>query len=403
MSHAPLAPSGAHRWLHCHASILAEKGFPDTETKEAMEGSAMHEVRARCLKDGTPVWDFLGDLFFGGTRLLTKCTEDRLRALIPGLDRIDDLCGDIIAHKKAEPRYVLVEERMHFEDPFLKDVYGTLDFGAYIKDAFGDAFVVISDLKFGQGVPVYAVDNEQQLIYLALFLDSLTKNERKRIKECRIIIDQPRIKEAGGEWVITVADVERWKDKVLYPAVEAINKGSKQYAPGKYACFWCKAKVACKAHTDFNVKTLGIKFDDERDGATFDVAGIEMLSAERRAYLVMHSQMVRKWLDAIHDSLLDDGLKGRDTPGLKVVDGNQGKREWADPEYAEKKMVELLGDKAFEQKLVSPTQADKLLPRKTWAGIERELVKRNPPMKKLVPLDDGREPKKSKIKFEDER
>lgn len=345
--------------------------------------------------------EFLGDLFFGGTRRLTECTEDRLKALYPGLDRIDDLCGDIVALRKAEPRYILIEERMHFEDRTLADVYGTLDFGAYfIID--GVAYIVISDLKFGKGIPVFAENNEQQLIYLALFLDSLTAKERKRIKECRIIIDQPRIHDAGGEWIVDLDFVERWKDEVLYPNVEAITAGSRKYVPGRKICFWCKAKGSCEAHTAFNVKTLGITFDDERDGETFNVAGIAKMSSERQAYLVMHADMIKKWIEAVHNGLLEDGLKGRPTPGMKVVDGNLGKREWFDPEEARTEIEKLLGDKIWERKMISPTTADKLLPRKTWAELQKRLVRRNPPMKKLVPLDDGREAKKSRIEFDDE-
>ena len=400
--HAPLPPSGAHRWLYCHASVTAERGFPDKSSPQADEGSAMHEVRARCLRNGENPMDYLGWIFFGGTRRATLANHKRLTYLDAGIDRIRELCGDDIhLLKLTEPRHFFVETHLVFEDRALADVHGTLDFGAYTPAPFNMAEVVISDLKFGTGVPVYAKDNEQQLIYAGLFLDQLTRAERKRVDTVTIIIDQPRMSDAGGEWVVTPAQIERWFDEVVYPAVEAVKGRNPKYAPGLKTCFWCKAKRGCAAYQDFNIKTLGITFDDERDGATFKVDGIAELSAERRAYLTLHADMLKKFLDTVSESVLQDALDGRPVVGLKAVLGNQGARQWVNPDLAAAELVKLLGDKAHETKVISPTVAEELLPRKVMEGLQ-DLIKREPSKPKLVSAD-SKKPAITPIKMEDER
>lgn len=368
----------------------------------------MHEVRARCLREGRDPLDYLGWVFFGGTRRAFLASRERLEHLVEGIDRLRDLCardaglsqsyGDIELMRKAEPRHVLVEEKMRFEDRALADVFGTLDFGAYLPWL---SEVVISDLKFGQGVPVYAEHNEQQLIYAALFLDSLTSAERRKIKEIRIIIDQPRISDAGGEWVISIEHLGRWVDEVLYPAVEATKSRNPKYNPGKKQCFWCKARPACAAYTDFNIKTLGVSFDDERDGQTFATAGIEKLSVERRAYLAQHQEMLEKFLALVHESVLADALAGRPTPGMKAVLGNQGKRTWADEDAAEEELVKLLEGDCYETKLISPTTAEDRLPREKMARLKMH-IHREPAKPKLVSADN-KKPAIKPIEMTDER
>ena len=394
--HAPLAPSAAHRWLHCHASVEAEKGFPDRSSREADEGSAMHEVRARCLRLGRDPMDYEGWVFFGGTRRGTLANVARLRKLEPGIDRIRELCGDE-PMAVSDPRYVAIEETLHFEDRALADVYGTLDFGAYF-----DSGAALSDLKFGAGTPVYAENNEQQLIYADLFLDRLTKAERKRIDRIRIVIDQPRISGAGGEWVIEPDYLVRWRDTVLHPAVAAIqSRGPKKYAPGIKTCQWCKAKRACVAYQDFNLETLGVKFEDERDGKTFNTAGIAEMSIERRAYLAKHKGMLEKFLDGVAESVLEDCLSGAPVPLMKSILGNQGDRVWIDETAARKALEPHLGEKATVTKTISPTVAADLLPRKVMEGF-KDLIKRNPAKPKLTTLDD-KKPAYVPVKMDDER
>lgn len=401
--HAPLAPSGASCWLYCTASVEAQKGIPDRSTREADEGTAMHEVRARCLKTGAQPMDFLGHTIFAGTRRGTLATRERLKHLEEGIDQLRTLCGDDM-HLAAlrEPTHYRVEETLHFRDPKLADVYGTLDFGAYVHEReTGLNHYVQSDLKFGAGTPVYAEGHEQQLIYAGLSLDQFTQEEKDALASVVLIIDQPRISGAGGAWVIDVNYVETWMKEVLYPAVAEIKSGRTKFAPSRKACLWCRARPTCAAYQDFNVRALGITFEDERDPIKFSGAAAVALTPEERAYLALNRGMFEKFLEVVSDLVLQDALAGNPTPGLKAINGNNGKRTWVNDELAEAALWEHLGKKAVETKVISPTAAADLLPR-TVMDTFKDLIRRDPPKPKLVPVENSK-PALTPVKMEDER
>ena len=398
--HAPLAPSDAAGWIRCPAKIKAQQGFPDKSSREADEGSAMHDARALCLTKGVDPMDLVGYMFFGGDRRRAfLATEAHMLAILQGIERIYDLCHrDIDEMLSEDPNHVLIERSLRFEDVGLKDVYGTLDFGAYVVP---DSKVIVSDLKFGQGVPVYAEHNEQQMIYAALFLDYLTARDRRKVRHVHIIIDQPRISGAGGEWVISVEHLGRWVDEVLYPAVEATKSRDPKYVAGEKQCFWCKAKPTCAAYAEFNVRTLGITFDDERDTAALSSFTVEKMSAERKAYLVKHKAMIEKFLDSVYGSALADALAGREIPGWKAVTGRNGARKWIDAEKTALALSALLGEKAYSTHVISPAEADKLLPRMEMNKL-KDLWTQADPKPTLVPVENSKEPVKS-IEMDDER
>ena len=54
--HADLSPSAAHRWMLCPASVPFQK----QSSEYAAEGTAVHEIIERCLKDGAEPIDFIG-------------------------------------------------------------------------------------------------------------------------------------------------------------------------------------------------------------------------------------------------------------------------------------------------------------------------------------------------------
>ena len=60
--HSRLSPSGAHRWMLCPASVPFQKklGIISESSEYAAEGTAVHEIIERCLKDGAEPIDFIG-------------------------------------------------------------------------------------------------------------------------------------------------------------------------------------------------------------------------------------------------------------------------------------------------------------------------------------------------------
>ena len=60
--HSRLSPSAAHRWMLCPASVPFQKklGIISQSSEYAAEGTAVHEIIERCLKDGAEPIDFIG-------------------------------------------------------------------------------------------------------------------------------------------------------------------------------------------------------------------------------------------------------------------------------------------------------------------------------------------------------
>ena len=103
-------------------------------------------------------------------------------ALQPGIDQILEYSGKMF-----------VEERLDL-GRWMPGQFGTLDCGIA-----GEELIVISDLKYGSGVPVQAVKNTQQMIYALGFWDQFARHITDA-KQFLIIIDQPRNAGGGGEW-----------------------------------------------------------------------------------------------------------------------------------------------------------------------------------------------------------
>ncbi|MTW08786.1 DUF2800 domain-containing protein, partial [Streptococcus pneumoniae] len=48
-AHARLSPSGTHKWMTCVAAPALEDGCPDTSSKFADEGTALHALSEMAL------------------------------------------------------------------------------------------------------------------------------------------------------------------------------------------------------------------------------------------------------------------------------------------------------------------------------------------------------------------
>ena len=392
MSHATLAPSGSHTWLRCAASVRASHGIPEKDSPFSYEGSVMHEYRAEALKGAIDPVSFSGDLRRIGDGPILRITEEMTSHLIEGIERIYDLVGGPW-FRLAD--YSIVEEKLFFHSRELIDCFGTVDCGFIVEDE-----MTSDDLKFGAGVPVYPQHHPQQMIYALLMLDNLDDRLYRQVKRVRVIIDQPRINRAGGEWVTTVGSLLRWRDETLLPAVAATQARKPTFNPGPEQCYWCKARQVCDARAEFVGAALGLVFDDETDARSLKTA--QPLSAARKGYLLAHRGMIETFLSDVHATVMDDAEKGRETPGYKLIEEATGHRKWMSEEAAKAALTKLLGPKATVTKAITPAIAEKLLPRSKHKEIS-ELVKYPPKVPKLVPVDDEREALEPRIQFTDER
>jgi hypothetical protein len=368
-SHARLGPSSASRWMLCPGSVQRCYGKPDTASIEAAEGTFAHQIAEDCLALHLDPQDFIGHRFFVEGYDFT-CTKEMADYLQPGIDRIRELVGN---------------GRFYNEQTVDTSRWcGAGNFGTLDRGIIRDDLIVVGDLKYGSGVPVYVLNNEQIRIYALAFWDQIARHLTKA-KKFLLIIDQPRIPSAGGEWEVTLDELMAFGEEVAAAAKLTLAKDA-PIVPGEKQCRFCPVKAGCAEHERWLLDMVQMKFEDCDTEESPALPG--QVTPERRSYLIRHAGMFRDWLDRLHAEALADALAGRPTPGLKAVRGRRPARAWSDAKMIES-LLEVRGvphDVRYSYSLISPTQAEKQLAPDLWGELNTDaFVNRGEGKPVLVP------------------
>ena len=374
-AHALSSPSGAYRWARCTASVMAIEaaGLPDESSDAADEGTAAHQIREECLALGLPASAFVGTT----VRVNGKdweVTEEMADYLQPGIDWIEERVDPTLME-------LLVEERVSIE-PYLPGQFGTLD-AAFAYRTEDGIVLTLSDLKYGR-IDVDPHENWQQMIY-ALGL-------RERADELgiadiiEIVIDQPR---KGGlkVWRTTPERLLEFGDWIAERGAEALSDAG-VFRPSEKACHFCPLADTYEARAQWLAEMLDAAFDmDDEPPAP------RVMDLETRARVVRHAGLLKKFLDRLAAEARDDLLAGETVPGLKLVLGKRGDREWGDVAKATSLLTKALGADAYAQPppvLIGPPTAEKRL-KKTpaWADL-KALITQTPGAPIMVPEEDSR-------------
>lgn len=365
-AHAKLGPSSAHRWLHCPGSVILEAGMVDEGSEFAREGTAAHALAEHCLREGVHPDSQICEMFEG-----VEVTPEMAFAVADYVDYVRNI--------RAQPNMetLMVERRVEFTD-WVPAGFGTSD-----AIVIGDGLCHVIDLKFGQGVRVDAYKNEQAMMY-ALGVWQ-TYGHLYEIDTFVLHIHQPRLDHVS-EYTITVKELLEWADTVVKPAAEKALSGEAVFNPGQKTCQWCKARSTCRALAKHNYELTLSKFDDL--DAPLEVPVAHTLTADEVAALLPKLPLLKSWAGDLEQYALDTIAQGGVIPGFKLVEG-RSLRQWGDEDSAKKKLEWLIGEDAYVSKLVSPSQAEKLLGR-AKAGEIADLVVKPRGKPTLAPEHDPR-------------
>lgn len=359
IAHAKLSASGSHRWLACPGSVKAEQGYKDQSSTFAQEGTAAHELADMCLKKETNTDKYLGDIVEGVT--VDAEMVEYVQQYV-----------DYVRSFKGEHFY---EQRVEYTN-WVKDGFGTSD--AIVIEGNGKTVHVI-DLKYGKGLPVDATENTQGIMY-ALGVYQLFGDIYDTLETFVIHIYQPRIGNFS-QWSISVLDLLRKGEWIAQQAELALTDDAPK-VPGEKQCNWCKHKADCVDLNKYMHDIIAADFDD-----------LDSPDAMPKVDLVNvynHKSMITGWLDAIDKKILGDMLEGQQYPDLKLVAG-RSLRKWADEKTIETVLVQELGEKAYNKKLLSVAQAEKALGKTNKDKIADYVIK--PDGKPTVaPITDKRAP-----------
>lgn len=372
--HARLSPSGAERWMTCSGSPRMEDRFPEETSEFSSEGTAAHEIRERCLREGRDVIEFVGEFVEAdGTQF--EVTKEWADWLQPGIDRIREFKGTWQIEYRVEM------------DPWIPEGFGTLDTGGVSPD-----LIIIDDLKFGRGVVVQAERNRQLMIYAIGFWKNYARHHTKATRFL-LRIDQPRVAGGGSEWETTLEELMDFASEVAEAALATLDPDA-PLTPTPDGCRFCKASrnSGCYALDQFVLALLGMELSDLDVNRTEEPTMVEYdeMDPERRSYLLAHAALIRSWLANLHAKVLNDALLGNNVPGFKAV-GTLGDRAWTSEAEAEEFWKGKIPAKdLYTQKLKSPTQLEKLAGTRNWKKAEETIVHRPDGKPALVPESDPR-------------
>ena len=348
--HSLFAPSKAHRWLHCAASLALEEGIPDTSSIHAEEGTYAHAVAASVLDP----------------MLVPPESDPRFE-----LDPVAmNSYVDAVRRAHGEQGILLVEQRIPFgtvvgvpED--IGEQSGTADAIVYRPDL---RELQVHDLKWGRGVRVEAAHNPQLLLYAvgAIYQYDVLGN----IETVRVAIHQPRL-DHYDEHVLHVNEIEAFIVQTRQAVQRALQfradmqQGIQRleadwYAPGEDTCRWCKAKTTCPALR---------KLVDETVAQAEAVPGAD---TDTLAHWMALAGLVEDFIKAVRAEVEARLLAGQSIPGWKLVEGRKGARKWTDEAAVTAlfKKFRLKVEDMYDMKLISPAGAEKLLGEsRRWSAL----------------------------------
>lgn len=387
--HSLRGPSGATGWRRCHGKINAERGLPDKVGREAAQGTVFHEYAAMCLMfDLEPEHFPLGTIHkVDGWEI--EFDEDMQHFMHEGLDWVRD---------QLEPGDILLIERKVDISPWAgPGEFGTAD---VIIIKVRKRRIINFDWKYGKGVPVSPVKNDQMYLYCLGSWNDYAEALFKGVDPAEIAVDfhieQPRAQGGGGDWPTTMAEVLAEGVKIREDALATMDPNAPR-TPGEKQCLFCRAAGQCPEQQKYLLGVFGQKFDDIAEdielgvGPAFDDPAT--LTLEVRSFVLLHWKAFKRYVDRIHALTIHDLKCGRDVPLLKAVTGRPGKRVYMEEHLAEagEALVKLVGeDEAYETKLISPAVAEKAVGKKVFAAQMKAFVTQSPGKPILVPLDDKR-------------
>jgi hypothetical protein len=162
---------------------------------------------------------------------------------------------------------------------------------------------------------------------------------------------------------MSVGELAAWEFEVLRPAVEEALSDDPPYRPSESACQWCPAKHICPAQQEqFDIVAAqpDISMMSNEDIKEVMVS----LTPAQISLILERAPMVEKFIDAVKEHATKQMQDGAVIPGWQLQP-KRASRKWIDSTAARQALTDagLTDSQIFETELISPTAAEKLLPK----------------------------------------
>lgn len=366
-AHAILSASGAHRWMSCTPSARLEQTLPERKTASgdfnfSEEGTTAHELAE-------------GRLRFA----LDQINESELRKIETRVrdtqyynEDFDAAVMDYVVYVRSQcgsTDTVRIEQKVDFSD-WVPEGFGTAD-----CIILSDHKIRVIDLKFGQGIKVFAEDNPQLRLY-ALGAYSKFKDEFPNIKEVEYTIAQPRLGHIDTSGT-TIEKLLEWAKYVVKPKAQRAWVAGGEFVAGEH-CQFCRAKSQCRTRAEFVDALASLEFREP-----------QLLTNDELVLVLERASSLRSYIADVEEFLIESAVTKNEVPkGYQLVE-TLGNRRVTDPAMAATVLQEFGIHNIYEpQKLKSCAQLEKLLPKGKLTELLGGLIDRPVGKPRLAKLKD---------------
>lgn len=363
--HALLSPSSSSRWLNCTPSARLAENAENKSSVYAEEGTLFHEICEYCLAQwNAGVWE--PDPF--GEELPELKDDHLMHPLFKQemFKHARNYCDFVMnenynLEKSDGACKMLLEEKVDISE-YAPDCFGSVDCQLVGRDT-----LEVIDLKYGEGVKVYAERNTQMMLYALGALKG-----KPSIKSIRLVIAQVRLNHFDV-WEISANDLLQWADKVLKPTAKKAFAGKGEQKMGDW-CGFCPVKAQCRKQYEAVVN----------DFDRYEYP--ELLTEDEICDLIEKIDKYKGWLESVNKFVYDEALRGRKWKGYKLVAGRSS-RVITDEEAIRQDLLtkKYLEDEIFNIKLKGIGDLEKLVGKKQFSALYGQYVKSKPGNPKLVP------------------
>lgn len=363
--HALLSPSSSSRWLNCPPSARLAENAENKSSVYTEEGTLFHEICEYCLAQwNAGVWepDPLGEE-------LPELKDDHLMHPLfkqemfrHARNYCDFVMNENYNLEKSDGACkMLLEEKVDISE-YAPECFGSVDCQLVGRDT-----LIVIDLKYGEGVKVYAERNTQMMLYAL----GAIKGEPS-IKTIRLVIAQVRLNHFDV-WEISANDLLQWADKVLKPTAKKAFAGKGEQKLGDW-CGFCPVKAQCRKQYEAVVSDFD-KYEYP-----------ELLTEDEICDLIEKIDKYKGWLESVNKFVYDEALRGHKWKGYKLVSGRSS-RVITDEEAIRQDLLskKYLEDEIFNIKLKGIGDLEKLVGKKQFSALYGQYVKSKPGNPKLVP------------------
>lgn len=343
-AHAKYAPSSAHRVRRCFASARMEKQFPQEDTQDTREGTAVHWAGAELLR--------------GGVVALGQVVEGDVVLNVEMIEAAEMWAAHVLSRGRGAG---LVEETLP-AGPLHPENWGTPDHWDF---DWSTMTLYLDDLKYGhRWVDVYL--NDQLINYAALILATLGLFSRGDIKiVCTLVL--PRCYTGARPiqtWITTSGEMFSHWNALSAAFHAADNPDAPCNATDVSACYDCSARHACEA----NQRATAIAVHVVSQPVPLHLSPQAMAKYLR---VLRDAEMrIKSMREGVEQSIIQTIRRHRTVPGF-ALQSRPGREVFTD-EASQNGVVEISAlygvDVVKRRELITPKQAIK-------AGVPAHVVK----------------------------